>query len=155
MLTLFLRKLQSISQINELVAKTCDTSFLYWHRQLVPVYFDYLFESKVEAYRLNVSIKRCTILQWCKYPHGLSTAGFTRGDQNKFVVLVSGFLFSKYLTWLSFLAHCTWKTYECVKKLQFYPFYLLCTGMIANLKVLAYPAVAGLWCQSNFGALPL
>lgn len=56
MLNVLLRKLHYISSLNELISQSCDTSFLYWHRQLIPVYFDYLFESKVEAYRLNVSL---------------------------------------------------------------------------------------------------
>ena len=56
MLSVLLQKLHYISGLNELICQTCDTSFLYWHRQLIPVYFDYLFESKVEAYRLSVSL---------------------------------------------------------------------------------------------------
>ena len=56
MLSVLLQKLHYISGLNELICQTCDTSFLYWHRQLIPVYFEYLFESKVEAYRLSVSL---------------------------------------------------------------------------------------------------
>lgn len=66
MLNVLLRKLHYISGLNELISQTCDTSFLYWHRQLIPVYFDYFFESKVEAYRLNVSLTASLILTFAR-----------------------------------------------------------------------------------------
>ena len=67
MLNVLLRKLHYISGLNELISQTCDTSFLYWHRQLIPVYFDYLFESKVEAYRLNVSLTASLIITFAYF----------------------------------------------------------------------------------------
>ena len=49
-----LKKLSWINKITEYVSRSCDTSFLYWHRMILPSYFEHLFETKYEAYRLNV-----------------------------------------------------------------------------------------------------
>lgn len=55
MLMVLMRKLSFLSHFNEVMAECCDTSFLYWHRSIIPVYFAYLFERKTEAHRLPVS----------------------------------------------------------------------------------------------------
>ena len=49
-----MKKLCYLSRIDELVQKACDTSFVYWHKLMLPVYFDHIFQTKTEAYRLPV-----------------------------------------------------------------------------------------------------
>jgi hypothetical protein len=55
LLMMALKKLACISNIQEQISPACDTSFLYWHRVLVSVYFDAIFDNKLDAYRLSVS----------------------------------------------------------------------------------------------------
>lgn len=57
-----MRKLSYLSHFNEVLIEACDTSFLYWHRLIIPVYFDYLLESKTEAYRLHVRVELLFLL---------------------------------------------------------------------------------------------
>ena len=54
MLTVLMKKLNCITRLNEFVGFACDTSFIYWHRLVISVYFEHLFETKVDAYRINV-----------------------------------------------------------------------------------------------------
>ena len=55
MLMVLIKKLACLSRLDELITNACDTSFLYWHKLILPVYFEQLFKGKTEAYRLNVS----------------------------------------------------------------------------------------------------
>ena len=55
MLMVLIKKLTCLSRLEELITNACDTSFLYWHKLILPVYFEQLFKGKTEAYRLNVS----------------------------------------------------------------------------------------------------
>ena len=55
MLMVLIKKLACLSRLEELITNACDTSFLYWHKLILPVYFEQLFKGKTEAYRLNVS----------------------------------------------------------------------------------------------------
>ena len=57
MLMVLIKKLACLSRLDELITNACDTSFLYWHKLILPVYFEQLFKGKTEAYRLNVSIR--------------------------------------------------------------------------------------------------
>jgi hypothetical protein len=54
-LILNLRRLSNLIRIQALVSEICDTSFLFSHRAIVPIYFGHLFDNdKKEAYRLPV-----------------------------------------------------------------------------------------------------
>ena len=57
MLMVLIKKMACLSRLDELITNACDTSFLYWHKLILPVYFEQLFKGKTEAYRLNVSIR--------------------------------------------------------------------------------------------------
>ena len=54
MLMVLMKKLACLSRLDDLVINACDTSFLYWHKLILPVYFEQLFHNKTEAYRLSV-----------------------------------------------------------------------------------------------------
>ena len=56
MLTMLMKKLGCVTRLNEYIDLACDTSFIYWHRLVISVYFEHLFETKVDAYRINVSL---------------------------------------------------------------------------------------------------
>ena len=71
MLMVLIKKLTCLSRLEELITNACDTSFLYWHKLILPVYFEQLFKGKTEAYRLNVSF----------WPFSLSSDGFGSGTR--------------------------------------------------------------------------
>ena len=71
MLMVLIKKLACLSRLEELITNACDTSFLYWHKLILPVYFEQLFKGKTEAYRLNVSF----------WPFSLSSDGSGAGTR--------------------------------------------------------------------------
>ena len=56
MVAISMKKLGCVTRLNEYIDLACDTSFIYWHRLVISVYFEHLFETKVDAYRINVSL---------------------------------------------------------------------------------------------------
>jgi len=53
MVAISMKKLGCVTRLNEYIDLACDTSFIYWHRLVISVYFEHLFETKVDAYRIN------------------------------------------------------------------------------------------------------
>lgn len=49
----FKRKLDAVQTLHIAIARACDTSFLYWHRQLTSLYLEDLYENPTEAHRLQ------------------------------------------------------------------------------------------------------
>ena len=56
MVAISMKKLGCVTRLNEYIDLACDTSFIYWHRLVISVYFEHLFETKIDAYRINVSL---------------------------------------------------------------------------------------------------
>ena len=56
-LSLNLRRLSTLSQIQNRISEICDTSFLFWHRVIIPIHFGYIFDNdKKDANRLPVKL---------------------------------------------------------------------------------------------------
>uniref|UniRef100_A0A8C5N788 WASH complex subunit 4 n=1 Tax=Gouania willdenowi TaxID=441366 RepID=A0A8C5N788_GOUWI len=52
-LQLVLKKLDLISELSERVKLKCDCSFLYWHRAVIPIYLDDVYDNAVDAARIH------------------------------------------------------------------------------------------------------
>jgi hypothetical protein len=67
-LSLNLRRLSTLSQIQNRISEICDTSFLFWHRVIIPIHFGYIFDNdKKDANRLPVkltSLQKGFLFQW-------------------------------------------------------------------------------------------
>lgn len=44
-----LRDLNEIAEIDEILYKTCDCSFLYFYRDLYPSFFDHIYETSLRS----------------------------------------------------------------------------------------------------------
>jgi WASH complex subunit 7 len=64
MLNSYVLRLETITQIGATLSRICDNSWLYWHRNFVPMYLRELYNSPTEAHRLPylfASLRDCTI----------------------------------------------------------------------------------------------
>lgn len=64
-LSTYLQRLLLVSQIQTNITMACDTSFLYWHRVIVATYFDHIYETKTDAYRIQYIL---SALRDCTFP---------------------------------------------------------------------------------------
>lgn len=53
MLLRTLRKLDAVCDMQSRLSAACDCSFLYWHRVVLPIYFESLYSSKTDLHRLG------------------------------------------------------------------------------------------------------
>ncbi|XP_064467103.1 WASH complex subunit 4-like [Ornithodoros turicata] len=51
--TNIMKKLDLISELHEKLHESCDSSFLYWHRVVFPIFLDDLYKSAVDGHRLH------------------------------------------------------------------------------------------------------
>lgn len=51
-----IKKLDVICEIQSKLSISCNCSFLYWHRVIIPIYFTDLYESHTDVHRLMVSL---------------------------------------------------------------------------------------------------
>jgi hypothetical protein len=59
----YVLRLETITQLRATLGRVCDNSWLYWHRNFVPMYLRELYASPVEAHRLPylfMSLRDCT-----------------------------------------------------------------------------------------------
>lgn len=64
MLNSYVLRLETITQLRATLARVCDNSWLYWHRNFVPMYLRELYNSPTEAHRLPylfASLRDCTV----------------------------------------------------------------------------------------------
>ena len=48
-----IKRLVIIANIRSKIQKSCDTSFLYWHRVILSTYFEHIYDVKTDAHRLH------------------------------------------------------------------------------------------------------
>ncbi|XP_049805094.1 WASH complex subunit 4 [Schistocerca nitens] len=45
-------RLNVICELQERIAEVCNCSFMYWHRVILPIYFEHLYENKADLHRV-------------------------------------------------------------------------------------------------------